>query len=76
MLKSIKQSFGRRRTKMIKVKATNESKLLGLKVRELGRIAEEGEIFEVTEERFDILNGNNEYKKKFVTRVRKKKKES
>lgn len=58
---------------MIKVKATENSKLLGLKVRELGRIAEEGEIFEVTEERFDILNGNNDYKKKFVTRVRKKK---
>ena len=76
MHKSIKLNSGRRRTKMIKVKATNESKLLGLKVRELGRIAEEGEIFEVTEERFDILNGNNEYKKKFVTRVRKKKKES
>ena len=75
MHKLTRRSFGRRISR-IKVKATNESKLLGLKVRELGRIAEEGEIFEVTEERFDILNGNNEYKKKFVTRVRKKKKES
>ena len=37
--------------------------------RELKRIPEEGEIFEVTVERFDILNGNNKHKTVFVTKL-------
>ena len=53
----------------MKVKATNKYKEKGLRDRELKRIPEEGEIFEVTVERFDILNGNNKHKTVFVTKL-------
>ena len=53
------------------VKATSESARRRLKVKELGRIAEEGEVFEVTEERFKVLTGNNRFHSQFVVEIPK-----
>ena len=53
----------------MKVRATNKYKEKGLRDKLLKRIPEEGEIFEVTVERFDILNGNNKHKTVFVTKL-------
>lgn len=50
----------------VKVVATDISKRYKLKIRELGRIANPGEIFEVTRERYLILTGANQYKAVFV----------
>ena len=52
----------------MKVQATDVSKRYKLKIKELGRIANPGEVFEVTRERFVVLNGANQYKSIFVTR--------
>lgn len=60
----------------MKVRATKEYKTRCIKDKELGRIPEENEVFEVTEERFNILNGNNEFKVVFVERVEDEKKET
>ena len=46
----------------MKVKATGEYMRRGIKDALLNRIPNEGEEFEVTRERFDILNGKNPYK--------------
>lgn len=63
---------------MVKVKATNAYKKNNLKNgnetlviedSELGRVPEEGEIFEVSEERFNKLNGNNAYGLVFVEKI-------
>ncbi len=54
----------------MKVKATNKYKELSIQDNELGRILEEGEVFEVTKERFDVLNGNNQYKEVFVEEIK------
>lgn len=59
----------------MKVKATNAYKELKLKAVELGRVPEEGEIFEIKNEKFSYLNGNNGYKKVFVEKVEEKQKE-
>ena len=59
----------------MKVKATNAYKELKLKAVELGRVPEEGEIFEIKNEKFSYLNGNNKYKKVFVEKVEEKQKE-
>ena len=52
----------------MKVQATDVSKRYKLKIKELGRIANPGEVFEVTRERYIILNGANQYKSIFVTK--------
>ena len=52
----------------MKVQATDVSKRYKIKIKELGRIANPGEVFEVTRERFVVLNGANQYKSIFVTR--------
>ena len=59
----------------MKVKATNAYKELKLKAVELGRVPEEGEEFEIKNEKFSYLNGNNEHKKVFVEKVEEKQKE-
>lgn len=46
--------------------ATDRSACLGVNIKELGRIAKEGEEFECTDDRFRILSGNNKYKAVFV----------
>lgn len=51
------------------VKATNKYKELNLQDKELQRIPEEGEIFEVSNERFKVLTKNNEFKEVFVEKV-------
>ena len=52
----------------MKVQATDVSKRYKLKIKELGRIANPGEVFEVTRDRFVVLNGANQFKSVFVTR--------
>lgn len=64
---------------MIKVKATdaytnNKEKLnraedLIIRDNTLERVPRVGEVFEVTEERFNVLNGNNIYGLVFVERI-------
>lgn len=44
---------------MLKVIATDVSKKYNLRLKELHRVAQPGEIFEVTDDRFVYLNGNN-----------------
>lgn len=51
------------------VKATNKYKELNLQDKELQRIPEEGEIFEVSNERFNVLTKDNEFKEVFVEKV-------
>jgi hypothetical protein len=46
---------------MKKVIATNMSARLGVNIRELGRIAKEGEEFECTDDRLIVLSGNNKF---------------
>ena len=48
------------------VKATKASKNLGIKIKELGRLANEGETFEVTSSRYRVLAGGNRFNAKFV----------
>ena len=59
----------------MKVKATKAYKELKLKAVELGRVPEEGEVFEIKNEKFSYLNGNNNYKKVFVEKIEEKQKE-
>ncbi len=59
---------------MIKVKATDMYKKLNKHDNELGRMPEEGEEWEVTEDRYKVLSGENRYKAVFVKKVRKPKK--
>ncbi len=51
------------------VKATNKYKELNLQDKELQRIPEEGEKFEVSNERFKVLTKDNEFKEVFVEKV-------
>ena len=53
----------------MKVKATGEYMRRRVRDALLNRIPNEGEEFEVTRERFDILNGKNPYKSIFVIPV-------
>ena len=53
----------------MKVVATAASSKLGVKVKELGRIARPGEEFEVSQARFKILNGGNRYRSIFAVPV-------
>lgn len=71
---------------MIKVKATdaytnNKEKLnreedLIITDNTLERVPKAGEVFEVTEERFDVLNGNNAYGLVFVEKIEEEKKKT
>lgn len=58
---------------MIKVEALDSYKKLGLKDENLGYIPQVGEQFDVNEERFIKLTGENEYNTIFVKRVKEKK---
>ena len=60
----------------MKVQATDVSKRYKLKIKELGRIANPGEVFEVTRDRFVVLNGANQFKSVFVVRYTEPEKES
>lgn len=51
------------------VKATNKYKELNITDKELNKIPEEGEEFEVTEERYKVLTKTNQYKVVFVEKV-------
>lgn len=51
---------------MVKVIALDAFKKNNIKAKELDRIPNDGEVFEVSEERLQILLGNNPYKKVFV----------
>lgn len=51
------------------VKATEVSSKLGVKIKELGRIASRGETFDVTPLRFKVLSGDNRYKAVFVQKA-------
>lgn len=51
------------------VKATNKYKELNIVDKELNKIPEEGEEFEVTEERYKVLTKTNQYKVVFVEKV-------
>ena len=51
------------------VKATNKYKELNLQDKELQRIPEEEEEFEVSNERFKVLTKDNEFKEVFVEKV-------
>lgn len=53
----------------MKVRATGEYKKRNITDGEQGRILQEGEIFEVSEERFKVLNGGNDFNVIFVERV-------
>ena len=48
------------------VKATDASATLNVRIQELGRIAFQGEEFDVSESRFKTLSGNNMYHAVFV----------
>lgn len=58
----------------MKVKALDTYKKLNVIDKELQRIPEDGEVFEVTEERAKVLLGDNAYKVAFVKKVTTKKK--
>lgn len=58
----------------MKVKATEMYKKLNLKDKELGRIPEVGEVFEVTKERYKVLTETNKHKVAFVEKVEETKK--
>lgn len=53
----------------MKVKATNKYQELNVEDKELRRIPKAGEEFEVSEERYEILKGNNNYNVIFVETV-------
>lgn len=55
------------------VRATNKYKKLNLIDNLLKRIPEEGEIFEVTEERFKVLTENNKFNEIFVKKIEEEK---
>lgn len=53
----------------MKVRATNKYKELNIKDNELGRIPTEGEEFEVSEERYEVLTKTNKFNTIFVEKV-------
>lgn len=53
----------------MKVKATGKYEELRLEDKELKRVLKKDEEFEVSKERFEILNGNNPYKAIFAIPV-------
>ena len=59
----------------MRVRATGESRKHGIYIKDLNAIVDEGFEFDVTEERYDILHGNNGYHLIFVEKVEDKKEE-
>ena len=57
----------------MKVRATNKYKELNIKDNELGRIPTEGEEFEVSEERYEVLTKTNKFNTIFVEKVEESK---
>lgn len=55
----------------MKVMATNASKVYNIAIKELGRIAVPGEVFDVTKARYKVLAGENKYGFEFVRAVAK-----
>ena len=53
----------------MRVKATNKYKELNLIDNELKRMPEEGEEFEISEERFKVLTETNKFNEVFVEKV-------
>ena len=53
----------------MKVKATNKYQELNVEDKKLKRIPKAGEEFEVSEERYEILKGNNKYNAVFVEAI-------
>ena len=53
----------------MRVKATNKYKELNLIDNELERMPEEGEEFEISEERFKVLTETNKFNEVFVEKV-------
>lgn len=51
------------------VRATDEFMKKGVKPKELKRIPKAGTEFEIEEDRYDLLSGNNKFKVKFVEKV-------
>lgn len=60
---------------MIKVEALKTYEENSISDNELNRIPKEGEIWEVSKERLDVLLGNNSYGKVFVKVAEEKKEE-
>lgn len=56
----------------IKVKATDKYEKLNIKDIELNRIPKNGEEFEISEERYDVLTKNNKYAVVFVEKIEEK----
>ncbi len=56
------------------VKATDKYEKLNIQDNELGRVPKEGEQWEVTEERYEVLTKTNKYNTVFVEKVKMKKK--
>lgn len=56
----------------MKVRATGKYQELNVSDGVLGRIPKQGEVFEVDEARFRVLNGNNGYNAIFVEKVEEK----
>lgn len=51
------------------VKATDKYRKLNLKDKELGRIPEQGEQFEISKERYEVLTKTNKFNVVFVEKV-------
>lgn len=54
---------------MKKVRATSASTDLRVEIKELHRLALPGEEFEVSDDRFEVLRGNNRFKAVFVSEI-------
>lgn len=54
---------------MKRVKATRESMMSNIRIKELGRVAAPGEVFDVSNMRYSTLTGRNMYHKVFVSLV-------
>lgn len=60
----------------MRVRATELYKKMKVEDKELGRIPESGEEWEVTEERYKTLTSTNEYGVAFVEKIKEKTKKS
>ena len=56
----------------MKVKATDKYQKLNVQDNELKKIPAEGEEFEITEERYRVLTGQNKFNEVFVEKVEEK----
>lgn len=56
------------------VRATDKYERLNIQDNELGRIPKEGEQWEISEERYEVLTKTNKYNTIFVEKVKTKKK--